>query len=100
MKKLSAKIVFWIRFAGWICLLPAALLVRLYQVQHSFMLLIMLGVIVLYAAYLLTTAGQERWQQPAKIQGAMIFTIIFVALLPAIPLFVAYRDALKLQQSK
>lgn len=100
MEDLTKKIAFWVRMAGWACLLPAAVMLKIAQVQNSIIYPIMLGVIIVFAAYLLATGGQERWQDPRKLQGAMIFSLIFVALLPAIPLFIAYRDAIKLQQAK
>ncbi|MCH3905040.1 MAG: hypothetical protein LKH26_01505 [Lactobacillus sp.] len=100
MEELTKKIAFWVRLAGWICLFPAAFMMKIAQTQHSIIYPIMLGVIVLFAAFLLATGGQKRWQDPRRLQGAMIFSIIFVALLPTIPLYLAYRDAVKLQQQK
>lgn len=100
MKELAKKIAFWVRLAGWACLLPAAVMLKIAQMQDGIIYPIMLGVIIIFAAYLLATGGQDKWQDPRKLQGAMVFSLIFVALLPAIPLFVAYRDAIKLQQSK
>lgn len=100
MNDLAKKIAFWVRLAGWTCLLPAALLLRLMQVQHSAFYPLLLVVVIAFAAFLLTTGGAKRWQDPRHLQGAMIFSLIFVAFLPTIPLFLAFRDALKLQEGK
>jgi membrane-bound ClpP family serine protease len=99
MKSLKKKVVLCVQLAGWLCLIPALFLLRLYNSSHSFFYLIFLAVVVLFAAYLLSTSTQDSWLSPAKLQTMCILTIIFVALLPSIPLFVAYRIVKKDQAS-
>lgn len=91
MKSLKKKVVACVQISGWLCLFPALLMLRMYNSSHSFFYLIFLAVVVLFAAYLLATSNQDSWLSPAKLQTMCILTIVFVAFLPSIPLFVAYR---------
>ncbi|MDF7639808.1 hypothetical protein PT285_10390 [Lactobacillus sp. ESL0791] len=92
------KIIFWLRFTGWFCLFPASIYLYVYQLMRSAMLLVVLGIIVLFAVYLLTTATSERWTDPSSIVGLMIFTIFFAPLILLVPLYFAYRNAHKLKE--
>ncbi|AYE62579.1 hypothetical protein BC335_2235 [Lactobacillus helveticus] len=70
------KEIFWLRFAGWFCLGE-------------------LIIIVLFAVYVLTTAKSNRWTDPKNMMRLLIFAIIFVAVIIAIPLYLAYRNCKK-----
>ncbi len=96
MKSLQDKIVFWIRVSGWSCLLPASLCLQFYQMMQAVYWLFMVVIIALFAVWLLTTSTSPSWQSVAKLQRVILFTIFFVAIIPAIPLFVAVHYAKKL----
>ena len=61
------KEIFWLRFAGWFCLLPATTYLYLYQNLHSWFCLGELIIIVLFAAYILATAKSDRWTDPKNM---------------------------------
>lgn len=92
--KYLRRMQYWLRFAGWINLLPASAYLYFYHMyQHTpiaSVFMIELVIIVLFAAYLLATTKSERWLKPRRIMTAAIFSIFFVSLIVAIPLFVAY----------
>lgn len=91
------KEIFWLRFAGWFCLLPATTYLYLYQNLHSWFGLGELIIIVLFAAYILATAKSDRWTDPKNMMRLLIFALIFVAVIIAIPLYFAYRNCKKMQ---
>lgn len=64
---------------------------------HSLFCVGELVVIVLFAAYLLTTAKSERWTKPQNMMRLMIFALIFVAFIISVPLYFAYRDCKRIQ---
>lgn len=94
------KLRFWIRFSGWFCLIPATTYLYLFQETRgtviSYFCIGELVIITLFAAYLLTTSKLERWEQPQKIMGALIFSFIFISVFDSIPLFLAYRNCKRL----
>lgn len=96
--KYRKREIIFLRFSGWFCLLPATVYLYLYQMMHSWFLLAELIIIVLFAAYLLTTAKSQRWMQPKNVMSLVIFALIFVAVIEAVPLFLAYLNCKKMQQ--
>ena len=94
------KIVFWLRFSGWLCLLPASGWLWLYQMFNQsalgYMLLGELIFTVLFAVYILTTAQSERWLKPTNIFILLIITVLFGSFIILIPLCFAYNDCRKL----
>ncbi|BAQ57955.1 hypothetical protein [Lactobacillus acetotolerans] len=96
------KITFWLRFSGWLCLLPASVYLYLYQVisssSYSSLYLVELIIVILFAVYLLTTAKNPRWTKTKNMMGLMIFALIFVSLGIFIPLCFAYGDCRKLNK--
>ena len=94
------KIVFWLRFSGWLCLLPASGWLWLYQMFSrgalGYTLLGELVFTVLFAVYILTTAQSERWLKPTNIFVLLILTVLFGSFIILIPLCFAYNDCRKL----
>ena len=94
------KIVFWLRFSGWLCLLPASGWLWLYQMFNQsalgYMLLGELVFTVLFAVYILSTAQSERWLKPTNIFILLIITVLFGSFIILIPLCFAYNDCRKL----
>ncbi|WP_294760851.1 hypothetical protein [uncultured Lactobacillus sp.] len=94
------KIVFWLRFSGWLCLLPASGWLWLYQMFSQgalgYTLLGELVFTVLFAVYILTTAQSERWLKPTNIFILLILTVLFGSFIILIPLCFAYNDCRKL----
>ncbi|WP_223902297.1 hypothetical protein [Lactobacillus laiwuensis] len=94
------KIVFWLRFSGWLCLLPASAWLWLYQSYSQsalgYMLLGELVFTVLFAVYILSTAQSERWLKPTNIFILLIITVLFGSFIILIPLCFAYNDCRKL----
>lgn len=90
------KITFWLRLAGWLCLLPASVYLYFYQAlqgtQMATAFLIELVIVFLFAIFILTTAKSARWHKPSSIFMLMVFAFIFVSIIIFIPLFVAYRN--------
>lgn len=95
--KYRKREIFFLRFSGWFCLLPATAYLYLYQMMHSWFLLGELIIIVLFAVYLLTTAKSQRWTKPQNMIRLMIFALIFVAIIEVIPLYFAYLNCKKMQ---
>lgn len=98
MKDNSTKIIFLVKLAGWLCLLPAAasLIIYRYSGQNEFLFELVTS--VLFGVFALTTARAKRWQNPNYLMNWACISIIVVALLPAIPLFFAYKQAKKINK--
>ncbi|WP_223894684.1 hypothetical protein [Lactobacillus helsingborgensis] len=94
------KIIFWLRFSGWFCLLPASSLLLLYQQiglsPLKYLLLAELVFTVLFAAYILTTALSERWLEAKNIFILILIALLFGPVIVAIPLCFAYHACRKL----
>lgn len=91
------KQIFLLRFSGWFCLLPATAFLYLYQNMHITFMLVELIITVLFAAYLLATAKSERWTKPKNVLGLLVFALIFIAMIEAIPLLFAYLNCRKIK---
>ncbi|MBD5429426.1 hypothetical protein [Lactobacillus sp.] len=87
------KTVFWVRVAGWSGLLAGSGMLEMYKMTGSMLFLITLGIVVIFSAYLLTTAKTPRWQNSKWIVKVMIFSLIFSSLIQTIFLWLAYRSA-------
>ncbi|GHV98261.1 hypothetical protein lacNasYZ03_13710 [Lactobacillus nasalidis] len=88
--QLAKKIVIDVRIAGWSCLLPASGLLYLYQLTRSFSFLLALGLVVLFAAYVLTTAKLDKWHSPSYVLRMSLIAMFFIGFLPSFPLLVCY----------
>lgn len=89
--------IFLLRFSGWFCLLPASAFLYLYQATHISFMLIELLITVIFAVYILSTAKSQRWTKPKNVMGLLLFALVFVAVIEAIPLFFAYLNCRKMQ---
>ena len=98
------KITFWLRFSGWLCLLPASVWLRLYQlIGQGALAYTILGELIftiLFAVYILTTAESERWLKPTNLFILLIITILFGSFIILIPLCFAYNDCRKLNDER
>lgn len=96
------RLHFWLRLAGWLCLLPASAYLYLFESMRGTMLApFFIGeliIIVIFGVYLLTTAKLERWEKPRNVMGLLIFAFIFVSLIEIIPLGFAYANSKKISQ--
>lgn len=94
------KISFWLRFSGWLCLLPATMWLYLYrflgQSNLSTIALIALFLVVAFAVFVLTTANSSMWLKPNNIIVLMVIAILFVAIIVFIPLYFAFNACQKL----
>ncbi|WEV51116.1 hypothetical protein OZX69_09235 [Lactobacillus sp. ESL0731] len=97
------KIVFWLRFAGWLCLLPASAWLYLWQFTsglgfagYSYLFLTELTIIVLFAVFLLTTANSAKWEKVRNVLLLLVFALLFISIIIVIPLYFAYRNCRKL----
>ncbi|WEV70839.1 hypothetical protein OZY43_07855 [Lactobacillus sp. ESL0785] len=104
-QKARKKIIFWLRFSGWFCLIPASAWLLVIQTAKQMGLAdytlwfgIELGIIVLFAVYLLTTANNVRWQQPRNLMLLAIFALIFISLIVFISLCFAYNACCKMNK--
>lgn len=96
--KLAKKIVFEVRLAGWLCLLPASGMLFLYRLTQGTGFLWGIGLVVLLAAYILATAATDRWQKPAFVMRWALIALFFIGFIPSIPLLVAYDQERKAGQ--
>lgn len=93
--QLAKKIIIDVQISGWSCLIPASGLLYLYQVTHYASFLWGLALVVLYAAYVLTTAKLDKWQSPSYVLRMSLIAMFFVGLLPSIPLLFCYSQERK-----
>lgn len=91
--KVKRRIALQVRIAGWLCLFPAYGTWYAFQSFHETSFIFATIISILYGAFLLTTAATPRWENPRALLRTIIFSIVFVAILPAIPLYFAYRNA-------
>lgn len=102
-EKYRNKITFWLRFSGWLCLLPASVCLffyqRLGQGDLAYLLLGELFIIIIFAAYVLATADSDKWLEPSRIMVLMIFSILFIPIVILIPLCFAYFACKKLNNN-
>jgi hypothetical protein len=90
------KIAFWLRFSGWLCLLPASLWLWVYQIltpsNYTGLAICELVIIILFAAFILTTAKSDYWLKTKNIFWLLLVTLLFISFLIFIPLCFAYND--------
>ena len=98
----NKKIVFWLRLAGWLCLLPASAWLYLFQTSQgetgSYLFLVLLIFIVLFALFVLVTAKSKRWLNQTTVSILAIFALSFVPVVISSPICLAYGNAKKLNQ--
>ncbi|WEV41239.1 hypothetical protein OZX59_06440 [Lactobacillus sp. ESL0681] len=87
------------------CLLPASGWLYFYQIasqssfgNNSYLFLLQLLVIVVFAIYLLVTANNQRWTKPKNLQILMIFSLLCVSFIVFIPIYLAYSNCKKLNR--
>lgn len=101
-QKYRKKIIFWLRFSGWLCLLPASGWLWIYQGigrdTLSYFVLAELIFTVLFAVYILTTAPNLRWTKPENILILLIIILLFGSFIILIPLYLAYHSCRKLNK--
>ncbi|MBA1392308.1 hypothetical protein EQ500_00060 [Lactobacillus sp. XV13L] len=94
------KIIFWLRFTGWLCILPAWGWLRIAQLDdvdsYAFLFWGELAVIILFASSLLATAREQCWLNPKNVFVLMIVALVLVPFVVAISLYLAYRACRKL----
>ncbi|MGQ5708522.1 hypothetical protein [Lactobacillus sp. PSON] len=94
------RTLFWLRFSGWFCLLPASAYISLLQMTtwstYSYLYVAEVVISVLFGVYILTTATSKKWKNPSNIMKLMIFAIIFTSLVVFIPLWFAYANCRKI----
>ena len=98
IQKYNKRRLFWLRFSGWFCLLPASVYLAMLKkssAPYSYIFLAELVIIIIFAVYLLSTAKSSRWTKAGNIMKLMIFAIIFVSLVIFIPLCFAYYNCRK-----
>ncbi|MDF7671731.1 hypothetical protein PT281_00330 [Lactobacillus sp. ESL0701] len=99
------KIIFWLRFAGWLCLLPASAWLYLWQLANNFrlgsysgLILAELIITVVFAIFLLITANSSKWEKLRNVLFLLVFALLFISLIILIPLYFAYRNCRKLNK--
>lgn len=104
-KNYHKKIIFWLRFAGWLCLLPASGWLYLWRLasnmglgSYSGLILAELVITVVFAIFLLTTANSAKWGKLRNMVFLLVFALIFISLIILIPLCFAYRNCRKLNE--
>lgn len=97
-QKTNRRITFGVRLSGWLCLLPASLLLLVYQWYHISWVLWDLVLIVLYAAFTLATAPTARWRSSSYVMGQLLFALFFIGMVPALPLIFVYVTERKMMK--
>lgn len=96
------KLHFWLKIAGWFCLLPASAHLYLYEMMRGTTIApFFIGeliIIVIFGVYLLTTANLKRWEKPRNVMTLLLFSFVFVSIFELIPLGIAYANCKKINQ--
>lgn len=96
------KTIFWLRFSGWFCLLPASAYISLIQMTtwstYSYLYVAEIIISVLFGVFLLTTAKTKMWTKPSNIMKALIFAFLFTSIIISVPLWLAYVNCRKNKQ--
>ena len=94
------RTLFWLRFSGWFCLLPASAYLSLMQMTtwsaYSYFYLAEVVISVLLGVFILTTSSSKKWQNPSNIMKVMIFALLFTSFIVFIPLWFAYANCRKI----
>lgn len=95
------KTIFWIRFSGWFCLLPASAYISLIQMTTwstaSYLYVAEVIISVLLGVFLLTTAKTPIWTKPRNIIKVLIFAFLFTSIIISVPLWLAYLNCRKIK---
>lgn len=95
------KMIFWLRFSGWFCLLPASAYISLIQMttwsSYSYLYLAEVIISILFGVFLLTTAKTKIWTKSSNIMKALIFAFVFTSVIISIPLWFAYANSRKIK---
>lgn len=93
------KTIFWLRFSGWFCLLPASAYLSLIQMtpwsSYSYLYVAEVIISILLGVFLLTTAKMPMWTKPRNIMKVLIFAFLFTSIIISIPLWLAYINCRK-----
>lgn len=103
MRTYQQKITFWLRWAGWLCLLPASLYLYFFQLVRgsnlAWTLLSAVALVVFFAVYVLTTAKTARWREPRNLLLLGLLAFLFISVIVGIPIFIAYYDCTRMHKS-
>lgn len=86
------KFNFWIRTAGWSGLISAVGTLELYKVTGNWVFIADLILIILFSVFILTTSTETFWKKRKTMLMILFFCFVFVSIIPAIFLWLAYRQ--------
>lgn len=94
------KTIFWLRFSGWFCLLPASAYISIIQMTSwssaSYLYIAEVIISILLGVFLLTTAKTQIWTKPRNIIKVLIFAFLFTSIIISVPLWFAYINCRKI----
>lgn len=85
-----AKIHLWIKVAGWSGLFAAWGNLVLYQLSQNSIFLVELVAVILFSAYVLSTANEPRWEQEKWLFRMGVIALVFISIIPSIFIWIAY----------
>lgn len=96
------KTIFWLRFSGWLCLLPASVYISIIQMTTwstiSYVYVAEVIISILLGVFLLTTAKTQIWTKPRNIMKVLIFAFLFTSIIISVPLLFAYFNCRNTKQ--
>lgn len=92
-KTVKKKVLFLTKLAGWLCFGPIAIFWELYLLgyQPKLFLLGMMAIIFAFALSLLLSDITELCYNRSRMRRCVIFSVFFVSVIVAIPLYFAMK---------
>ncbi|WP_317637443.1 hypothetical protein [Lactobacillus xylocopicola] len=99
-EKYHQKIIRCLRWAGWLCVIPAAFWLYLARTGgnngYDGLFLGCMVLAILFGSFILTTAKSPYWLKTRNIFILAVAAIIFIAIIVFIPLYFAYTICRKI----